>query len=117
MWKIISLLTIQSLFFAAAQVFLKIAMTGLGKVGFTWAFLRNISTNLPLITSGICMIIGTALWMYIIKNFSFSIVYPITSISYVFGMLAAIYIFHETVPFTRWIGLFLIMGGIVLIAK
>ena len=36
---------------------------------------------------------------------------------YVFGMLAAIYIFHEQVSTVRWLGILLIMAGCYLIAK
>ena len=43
--------------------------------------------------------------------------YPLASMSYVFGMLAAIFIFHEEVPLTRWLGVVLIMGGCYFIAK
>jgi undecaprenyl phosphate-alpha-L-ara4N flippase subunit ArnE len=60
---------------------------------------------------------ATVLWMYLIKQFPFSMVYPMISISYIFGMLAAIYIFHEIVPAIRWLGVLLIMGGVILIAK
>jgi undecaprenyl phosphate-alpha-L-ara4N flippase subunit ArnE len=55
--------------------------------------------------------------MYIVKNFPFSMAYPMISISYVLGMFAAIFIFHEDVPLVRWIGAFLIMAGCVLVAK
>jgi undecaprenyl phosphate-alpha-L-ara4N flippase subunit ArnE len=43
--------------------------------------------------------------------------YPMMSLSYVFGMLAAIYIFHEQVSTVRWLGILLIMAGCYLIAK
>jgi undecaprenyl phosphate-alpha-L-ara4N flippase subunit ArnE len=43
--------------------------------------------------------------------------YPMISLSYVMGMLAAIIFFHEQISLTRWIGVFLILGGCVLIAK
>ena len=66
---------------------------------------------------GICYAAGTLLWMYILKKFPFSMAYPMISLSYVFGMLAAIFIFHESIPATRWIGVFLIMSGCVLIAR
>jgi undecaprenyl phosphate-alpha-L-ara4N flippase subunit ArnE len=32
-------------------------------------------------------------------------------------MLAAVFIFHESIPLTRWLGVLLIMGGCVLIAR
>jgi undecaprenyl phosphate-alpha-L-ara4N flippase subunit ArnE len=55
--------------------------------------------------------------MYIIKTFPFSMAYPMVSLSYIFGMLAAMFIFHEDIPMTRWMGIFLIMTGCVLVAK
>jgi undecaprenyl phosphate-alpha-L-ara4N flippase subunit ArnE len=39
------------------------------------------------------------------------------SLSYVFGMVAAIVFFHEDVSLTKWIGVGLIMVGCCLIAK
>jgi undecaprenyl phosphate-alpha-L-ara4N flippase subunit ArnE len=117
MWRIIFLTTVQSLFFCLGQVYLKLAINRMEKFSMTWAFLWETVTNWQLIVSGVCMIAGTVLWMYIIKHFDFSIIYPITSISYIFGMLAAVYVFHEAVPFLRWIGVIQIMIGVVLIAK
>jgi undecaprenyl phosphate-alpha-L-ara4N flippase subunit ArnE len=89
----------------------------MAKFSFTWTFFRELLTNWWLLGSGICMAAATVLWLYIIKHFDFSMVYPMISISYVFGMLAAIYIFHETVPTVRWLGVLLIMGGVILITK
>ena len=43
--------------------------------------------------------------------------YPMVSLSYVFGMLAALLFFHETIPPTRWLGVFLIITGCFLVAK
>jgi undecaprenyl phosphate-alpha-L-ara4N flippase subunit ArnE len=117
MWKIILLSAIQSLFFAGGQVFLKLAMQRMDRFSLTWAFFRSWIASWQMLASGLCMVAGTALWLYILKHFDFSVAYPITSISYIFGMLAAILIFHEAVPATRWIGVILIMGGVVLAAK
>ena len=43
--------------------------------------------------------------------------YPMISLSYVFGMVAAIVFFHEQVSLTRWVGVFCIIMGCCLIAK
>jgi undecaprenyl phosphate-alpha-L-ara4N flippase subunit ArnE len=117
MWRIILLSTIQCLFLSGGQVFLKYALNRIDKFSFTWLFFREQLTNWWLLASGICMGAATLLWLYIIKHFDFSIVYPMTSISYLFGMLAAIYVFQEAVPLTRWLGVILVMGGVILIAK
>jgi undecaprenyl phosphate-alpha-L-ara4N flippase subunit ArnE len=117
MWKIILLLIVQCLFLSGGQVFLKFAMNRIDKFSFTWIFFWEQLTNWWLLASGISMLVATFLWLYIIKHFDFSIAYPLTSISYLFGMLAAVYIFQEVVPLTRWIGLLLVVGGIILIVK
>jgi undecaprenyl phosphate-alpha-L-ara4N flippase subunit ArnE len=105
------------LFLSGGQVFLKFAMNRTGTFRFSWLFFRDLLTNWYLLASGLCMVVATLLWLYIIKHFDFSVAYPMISISYIFGMLAAIYIFHETVPLIRWAGVFLIMTGVILIAK
>jgi undecaprenyl phosphate-alpha-L-ara4N flippase subunit ArnE len=105
------------LFLAGGQVCLKFAMARMIKFSLTWTFIANVLTNWYLLASGICMALATVLWLYLMKHFAFSVIYPMISISYIFGMLAAIYIFHETIPMTRWLGVLLIMAGIVLIAK
>jgi undecaprenyl phosphate-alpha-L-ara4N flippase subunit ArnE len=109
--------TVQCLFLSGGQVFLKFAMERAGEFSFTWGFFRDQLTNWWLLASGGCMVVATVLWLYIVKHFAFSMVYPMISISYIFGMLAAIYIFHEVVPPARWLGVLLIMGGVILIAK
>jgi len=117
MWKIILLSTTQCLFLSGGQVCLKFAMDKMQKFTFTWAFFGDLFTNWWFLATGICMAGATVLWMYIIKHFPFSMVYPMISISYIFGMLAAIFIFHESVPLVRWLGVLLIMGGVILIAR
>ena len=43
--------------------------------------------------------------------------YPMVSLSYVFGMIAAIVFFHEPVSYVKWLGVLLIMAGCYFIAK
>lgn len=43
--------------------------------------------------------------------------YPLVSLSYVFGLLAAAWIFHEDVSFNKWVGVALIMIGCYIISK
>lgn len=55
--------------------------------------------------------------MYIIKHYPLSVAYPMISLSYVFGMLAAVVCFHEDVSLSKWIGVAFIIIGCCLIAK
>jgi EamA-like transporter family. len=117
MLKLLSLSFIQCLFLTGSQIFLKMAMSSFGKFSFTWKFFGNLLTNWKLAASGVCIVVATLLWVYILKHFDFSMAYPMISISYVLGMLAAVFIFNETVPMTRWIGVSLIILGVILVAR
>lgn len=63
--------------------------------------------------------VATLLWFYIISvaKDKFSMVYPFGSLAYVFGVLVALLIFKEAVPINRWIGVGLIILGLICIAR
>ena len=117
MLKLVAYTTVQSLFLAFGQVFLKLAMMRMGKFSFTWKFFWEAAQNWPLAASGISMLMATLLWFHILKHFEFSVAYPLTGISYIIGMAAAIFVFHEAIPYTRWIGVILIIAGVFLVIK
>jgi drug/metabolite transporter (DMT)-like permease len=74
-------------------------------------------TNWQFAACGACFALASLLWMWIVKVFPFSMAYPMVSLSYVFGMLAAIVFFHEEVSMMKWAGVILIVLGCFLIAK
>jgi undecaprenyl phosphate-alpha-L-ara4N flippase subunit ArnE len=115
--KVILLTIVQCFLLASGQVCFKFAVEKITKFQFSWTYFTDILTNWWLLASGICLISATVLWGYILKHFEFSVAYPITAFAYVFGVLAAIFIFHETVPATRWLGIGCIILGVILIAK
>jgi drug/metabolite transporter (DMT)-like permease len=117
MLKLLILSTVQSIFLMLSQVFLKVTMTVTGPGSFSLSYMKRLFTCYQFALSGASIAVATVLWMYIIKNYPFSQAYPLISMSYVFGLLAAIIIFHEAVPATRWIGVALIIAGVIFIAK
>ena len=117
MWKIIPYAIVQSLLLAGAQVFLKLAQARMLPFGWTREFWGALLVNWQFAVSGLLFAAASLLWMYIVKVFPFSMAYPMVSLSYVFGMLAAIYVFGEDVSALKWTGVILIMLGCTLIAK
>ena len=117
MWKIVLIALIQSVFLALGQVFLKLALAKMGDFVWKWKFFVSQLTNWWWLGCGISFLTASLLWFYILKHFPFSIAYPMSSLSYVMGMLAAIFIFGEQVPLVRWLGILLILLGCVLIAR
>ncbi len=117
MYRLIIYSILQSILLSGGQVFLKIALDKMPPFSWTFGWIGSLFKNLNFLYCGICYGLGSVLWMYIIKHFPFSMAYPMISLSYVFGMIAAIVVFNEQVPLIRWVGVFFIITGCCLIAK
>jgi len=117
MWRLLGLVSLQTIFLSGVQVLLKLALSKLGKFEWTKAYLISVLTNWWLLACGICFGIAALLWLYILKRYPLNQAYPLESLSYVFGMIAALLIFGEAIPFYRWIGLVLVILGCMLIIR
>lgn len=115
--KILPLALLHSALLAMVQVLLKFALQKILPFSFSKDFWSSVLLNWQLLLCGVCFVSNSLLWIYIIKRFPFSVAYPLISLSYVFGLIAAIVFFHEHVELRKWIGVFLIMTGCVLIAR
>jgi undecaprenyl phosphate-alpha-L-ara4N flippase subunit ArnE len=117
MLKLVLLITLQSAALTASQVFLKMALSAFGKFQWSFAFFKTVFSNIPFALSGITGLTAIFIWVYVLKKFEFSLAYPMVSISYVFGLVSAYFIFHETITWTRWLGVAVIIAGVVLVAQ
>lgn len=117
LFKVLPLAILQSILLASGQVMLKYALNSMPQFGWNVVFFKSALKNWQFAVCGLCYAAACFLWMYITKHFPLSVAYPMVSLSYVFGMIAAIVFFHESVDFVKWIGVFLIMTGCILIAK
>jgi len=117
MWRIIPYAILQCLLLTSGQVLLKIALTRMGAFSWRREFWWCVASNWQLAVSGVLFGAASLLWMYIVKHFPFSISYPMVSLCYVFGMVAAIVVFDEEVTVWQWLGVALIVLGCMLIAK
>ena len=115
--RLILLALLQSMLLCSGQVFLKLALEKMGSFEMKLSFFFSQFVNFWWLATGICYGSAAILWFYILKNFPFSKAYPLISVSYVFGMIAAVVVFKETVPPIRWLGVLLIMAGCFFIAK
>ncbi len=117
MLKLIGLIGLQSVLLVLAQALLKISVEIFGKFSWTWTYFRTVFTTWQFALSGVCALASMFTWMYVLKRYEFSLAYPLLSISYVIGLLAAYFVFHEAVPMSRWIGVVIIMIGVYFVAK
>lgn len=117
MWRIIPYAILQSLLLTAGQVFLKFALAKMPKFELTKSFVYQFLVNWQFAACGLCFAFASILWVYMLKVFPLSVAYPMISLSYCFGMIAAIIFFNEDVSSVKWIGVFFIMTGCFLIAR
>ena len=115
--NLIFLSVCQSVCLAVGQVLLKIALKQMGVFSWTWQFFKGALTNWWFLATGVLMTASTLIWFYILRHFSLSSAYPMTCMSFVFGMLAAWLFLGETIPATRWIGVGFVIIGVFFIAK
>ena len=72
----------------------------------------------PLILSGLVLYgIATIIWLILLSREQFSIIYPLQSLSYILGVVAASTLFKEQIPLTRWLGVIVIIIGAFLITR
>lgn len=120
MSKVILVLTsfIQAATMIAGQMFLKYGMQKVTNFTWTWHCIWNdIILNWGIFVGILLIIVTNLLWLYMLKVYPFSIIYPLTSIGFVLGMLCGLWLFGEQVIWTQWIGVVLIMAGCWFIVK
>lgn len=70
-----------------------------------------------IIMGGVFFVLGTFIWIYLLSKYPLSLLYPLQSLAYVFGLIIAAVIFHEHISLTRWMGVFIILVGVYFVAK
>jgi undecaprenyl phosphate-alpha-L-ara4N flippase subunit ArnE len=115
MFKLIFQMTVQGFFLVLSQVFLKLGMNDAGELHLDWPSFFSVIKNYFFWLAGLTMMAAGMIWLHVLRGNTFSVAYPLVSISYVFSLIAAIYIFRETVPLIRWIGVIVVMLGVFLV--
>lgn len=117
MWQLLGLSLLQSIMLSFGQLTLKIALGHMLPFEWTWRFWSHMLTNWWFLLCGIMFGGASLLWMYILKHWPLSMAYPMVSMSYVIAMVMAVVFLHESIVWTRWLGVGLIMLGCMMVAK
>ncbi|UBF29135.1 EamA-like transporter family protein [Kovacikia minuta CCNUW1] len=99
------------------QFFLKAGALKLGKAnaGNAVAHVLAIVTTPELMVGLALYGLSAVLYILLLTRVKLSVVGPAVSISYIFSVLMGYFIFKESIPFNRLIGLALIACGVVLV--
>jgi drug/metabolite transporter (DMT)-like permease len=105
---------------AIGQILLK---SGIGQVGeinsirqlFDIKTLLLMFTNIRILAGLLCYGIAAILWLGALSTLNISFMYPLLSLSYVITALIALIFLRENITLFHWIGIFMVVGGCLLI--
>lgn len=116
MLKYYVVLGISILFNCGSLILMKLAARGSDDV------MNNLSSPaawLKLVTNGymvaavVCFGCSFVTWMVALKKIDLSLAYPLVSVSYILIALASHWLFNEHLTTYRWLGMGLIIGGVI----
>jgi drug/metabolite transporter (DMT)-like permease len=85
--------------------------------GNLWQFFARAASN-PMILSGVILYAASsALWLLVLARADLSYSVPLISLSFIFAVLYAYFVLHETLGLSRLAGMSLIVAGVFLIAR
>jgi drug/metabolite transporter (DMT)-like permease len=84
------------------------------KIGI-FRFIKDVLYNWNIILGVSLYFIGTIIFIYLLRNEELSVLYPLTSLSYIFVTILSFYILKEKINFYKLLGIFCIIGGVVLV--
>lgn len=101
----------------AGQFFLKIGATKLGRVSVDNAISHILSIiTIPELLVGLTSYgLGALAYILLLTRVDLSIAGPSVSLVYVFSVLLGYFVFKESIPITRLLGLSLIVSGVILV--
>ena len=118
---VFSLLLTGVLLNVTAQLLLKAGTLRVGEFAFTADNIVPIGLQLatqPFILAGLaCYVVSVVVWILGLSRVPVSIAYPMLSIGYVVGAMAAWYLFGESLTAQKIVGIGFIIIGVYLVAK
>ena len=118
---LIGLILFSVLLAAGAQLTLKHGMNQVadssGALQVSAASIKDVVTTAAVWGGLFLFGLSAMVWLAVLSRTSLSFAYPFASLTYVLILLADRFVLNETVPGLRWVGVFFIMVGIVLVAQ
>ncbi len=112
-----SLLLMSVIASVTGQIFLKIGATKLGRVNGSNIInqILSIITTPELVIGLTCYGLGAVAYILLLTRVNLSVAAPAASLVYVFSVLIGYFIFRESIPLIRLLGLSFIVAGVILV--
>lgn len=108
---------------AAAQLLLKAGARSVGEISMSdgsaalWRSATGLAQHPGILGGLACYAISVVVWIVALSRVEVSIAYPMLSIGYVVNAALAWWLFGEQVNAQRWLGIAVIVVGVVLVAR
>jgi len=79
--------------------------------------IMKVALSLPFLVAICLFASGFFFWMYALARIDLSLAYPTVSSSYVIIALASTYMFNEQISLGRWLGIGIIIVGIIVMYR
>lgn len=112
--KTILLILLNVVLLTSGQLLWKKGLTAAGGLSLSNILQVFIS---PLVAAGLLLyVVATVVWFAVLSKADLSYAYPLQSIAYIVGMIAAWLILKEVIPLNRWVGVLIIMIGVAVVS-
>jgi len=108
---------------AAAQLLLKAGASSAGEISMSagapalWRTASGLAMHPGILGGLVCYAISVVVWIVALSRVEVSIAYPMLSIGYVVNALLAWWLFGENLSLQRWLGIGVIIVGVILVAR
>lgn len=68
-------------------------------------------------TALLCLGLGLLVWLLVLQRLEVGIAYPMLSLNFVLVTLVARFVFHEPIDRRHWLGVGLVIAGVVLLGR
>lgn len=121
-FNIIALIVLTDFLESTYEFFFKKGMLSVGEFDFSnfgtfGDFALRTLSNGWIWIGLIIILIETLTWFIVLSKIDLSLAFPVSSLSYIFVILASAFMLHEHVGANRWIGTLIIIAGISLVVK
>ena len=108
---------------AVAQLLLKAGASSAGHITLAagsaalWRTAAGLAQHPAILGGLLCYAVSVLVWIVALSRVEVSIAYPMLSIGYVLNALLAWWLFGEDLNAQRWLGIGVIVVGVVLVAR
>jgi len=108
---------------AIAQLLLKAGAASVGQISMAagvpalWRTALNLAQHPGIVGGLACYVVSVVFWIVALSRVEVSMAYPMLSIGYVLNAALAWWLFGEQVTGQRWLGIAVIIVGVILVAR